>query len=52
LLAGMVALVGASRVYLGHHFTSDVLVSYLLGTSYLVCLTSFYQRARKRTKSQ
>jgi undecaprenyl-diphosphatase len=52
LLAGMVALVGASRVYLGHHFTSDVLVSYLLGTSYLVCLTSFYQRARKRTKTK
>jgi undecaprenyl-diphosphatase len=48
LLAGMVALVGTSRVYLGHHFTSDVAVSYLLGTSYLIGLTSLYQRARKR----
>ena len=48
LLAGMIALVGTSRVYLGHHFTSDVTVSYLLGTSYLVGLTSLYQRARKR----
>ncbi len=48
LLAGMVALVGTSRVYLGHHFTSDVSVSYLLGTSYLIGLTSLYQRARKR----
>jgi membrane-associated phospholipid phosphatase len=47
LLAGMVALVGTSRVYLGHHFTSDVVVSYLLGTSYLVGLTSLYQYARK-----
>ena len=48
LLAGMVALVGTSRVYLGHHFTSDVTVSYLLGTSYLIGLTSLYQRTRKR----
>jgi undecaprenyl-diphosphatase len=50
LLAGMVALVGTSRVYLGHHFTSDVIVSYLLGTSYLVGLTAFYQRARRRSE--
>jgi undecaprenyl-diphosphatase len=48
LFAGMVALVGTSRVYLGHHFTSDVAVSYLLGTSYLIGLTSLYQRIRKR----
>lgn len=47
LLAGMIGLVGTSRVYLGHHFTSDVTVSYLLGTSYLVVLTSIYQRVRK-----
>lgn len=47
VLAGMVALVGVSRVYLGHHFTSDVTVSYLLGTSYLIGLTSVYKRARK-----
>jgi undecaprenyl-diphosphatase len=49
LLGGMVALVGISRVYLGHHFTSDVTVSYLLGTSYLVGLASLYQRALKRS---
>jgi undecaprenyl-diphosphatase len=48
LLVGMVALVGTSRVYLGHHFTSDVIVSYLLGTSYLIGLTSLYQCTRKR----
>jgi len=52
LLAGMVALVGASRVYLGHHFTSDVTVSYLLGTSYLIGLTSLYQRVRKRAEGK
>lgn len=47
LLTGMVALVGPSRVYLGHHFASDAIVSYLLGTSYLIGLTSVYQCARK-----
>ncbi len=52
LLAGMVALVGTSRVYLGHHFTSDVTVSYLLGTSYLVGLTSLYQRDRNRNATK
>ena len=52
LLAGMVALVGASRIYLGHHFTSDVAVSYLLGTSYLIGLTSAYRCARGRFTKQ
>jgi undecaprenyl-diphosphatase len=50
ILAGMVALVGTSRVYLGHHFTSDVAVSYLLGSSYLVGLTALYQRAHRKTE--
>jgi membrane-associated phospholipid phosphatase len=44
----MIALVGPSRVYLGHHWFSDVIASYLLGTSYLVVLTSIYQRVRKQ----
>lgn len=48
VLAGMIALVGTSRVYLGHHFTSDVTVSYLLGTSYLIGLVSLYERVRKK----
>lgn len=52
LLTGMVALVGASRVYLGHHYASDATVSYLLGSSYLVILTSLYQNARKRCSDQ
>lgn len=43
-LTSMIALVGPSRVYLGHHWFSDVLASYLLGTSWLVILTSAYRR--------
>lgn len=31
----IIALVGPSRVYLGHHWFSDILGSYLLGTAYV-----------------
>jgi undecaprenyl-diphosphatase len=51
-LAAMIALVGPSRVYLGHHWFSDVLASYLLGTSYLTVLTSVYQWTRRRSKTK
>ncbi|MCO5221191.1 MAG: phosphatase PAP2 family protein [Thermomicrobiales bacterium] len=51
-LGSMIGLVGTSRVYLGHHYTSDVTVSYLLGTSYLIGLTSLYRRARSRQAAQ
>src|SRR5690606_7410524 len=34
-LVGLLSLVGASRIYLGHHWLTDVSASYLLGTSYL-----------------
>lgn len=43
----MVALVGPSRIYLGHHWFSDVLASYLLGTSYLLTLTAVYRRVKQ-----
>lgn len=46
-LASMLALVGPSRVYLGHHWFTDVLASYLLGTTYLVGLTSLYRRVKR-----
>lgn len=46
-LLSTIALVGPSRVYLGHHWASDVAASYLLGTSYLVVLTSLYQKVRR-----
>ena len=43
-----IVLVGPSRIYLGHHWFTDVLTSYLLGSSYVVVLSSFYTRARHK----
>lgn len=49
LLTGMVSLVGTSRVYLGHHWFTDTVASYLLGTTYLVGLTALYRRVKRWT---
>ncbi len=46
LLGSMLALVGPSRVYLGHHWFTDVTASYLLGFSWLIAITSLYRRAK------
>jgi undecaprenyl-diphosphatase len=45
-LGGLIVLVGPSRVYLGHHWFTDTLASYLLGTAYLIGLTAVYRRVR------
>ena len=46
LLGSLLALVGPSRVYLGHHWFTDVTASYLLGLSWLIGLTSLYRRVK------
>ena len=48
LLVGMVALVGPSRIYLGHHWFTDTVASYLVGTSYLLALMAMYRRVKTR----
>lgn len=45
-LIGLIGLVGPSRVYLGHHWFTDVLASYLLGTSYLIGLIAVYRKVK------
>ncbi|MDQ3044365.1 MAG: phosphatase PAP2 family protein [Chloroflexota bacterium] len=45
-LIGLIGLVGPSRIYLGHHWATDVTASYLLGTAYLIGLTTCYRRVR------
>jgi undecaprenyl-diphosphatase len=45
-LVALLALVGPSRIYQGHHWPTDVTASYLLGTSYVVALTTLYRRVK------
>ena len=45
-LVGLIAAVGPSRIYLGHHWFTDVIASYLLGASWLLVLMAAYRRVK------
>ena len=47
-LATLIAAIGPSRIYLGHHWPTDVAASYLLGSSYLAALLIAYRRLKSR----
>ncbi len=45
---GQVLLIGASRVYLGQHWASDVVGAYLLGSLALVVIILIYRWGKTR----
>jgi len=45
---GLVVLIGVSRIYLGEHWASDVLGSYLLGSLTLVVIIQVYRWGKTR----
>jgi undecaprenyl-diphosphatase len=43
VLGSLIVLIGPSRIYLGHHWASDVLGGYAFGTAYLLILVEAYR---------
>jgi undecaprenyl-diphosphatase len=52
VLGLLIVLVGISRVHLGHHWPSDVIGGYALGTAYLLLLVEAYRLLAARETSQ
>ena len=51
-LLALLALVGPSRVYQGHHWPTDVTASYLVGTAYLLGVIALYERTKAAEASR
>ena len=48
IFGGLIVLIGVSRIYLGEHWASDVLGSYLLGSLTLVLIIQIYHWGKTR----
>lgn len=44
ILSALIIIIGTSRIYLGVHYTSDVIAGFLISISYLVVYTSLTKR--------
>lgn len=50
ILTLLIPLIGFSRIYLGVHYTSDVLAGFLISIAYLILFTSFAPKLLKLEK--
>ncbi len=48
-LTGLRAVVGPSRIQQGHHWTTDVVASYVLGLAYVLALIELYRATTPRS---
>jgi membrane-associated phospholipid phosphatase len=49
ICAILIILIGPSRVFLGAHWASDVVGSYIIGSTWLIILILAYQRAKQQS---